>query len=167
METRYLLIISIFTGVATVALVIQTIALVGMFNGARAIRRRLMELADRTEPIVDSTRRLVEETRQHARDVFGRVHDITEATRAQVVKVDGLLNEVTLHTRANLERIDRMAAEAAERVEETMTEVQRTILTPIRGINGAAAAVRAVVGHLARRRTTMDGRPTQEEDLFI
>lgn len=167
MDTRYLLIITIFTGVAAVALVIQTIALVGMFNGARAIRRRIVELADRAEPIMDSTRRLVEETRQHARDILGKVHDITEVTRAQVVKVDGLLTEVTVHTRSSLERIDRMTEETAERVEETITEVQRTILAPVRGINGAAAAVRAVVGHLAKRRTTIDGRPTQEEDLFI
>ena len=167
MDTRFLLIISIFTGVAAVALLIQMAALVGVFINVRSIRRRLLDLADRAEPIVDSARRLVEETRQHARDVFGRVHDITEATRAQVVKVDGLLTEVTAHTRANLERIDKVTEATAERVEETVTEVQRTILAPIRGINGAAAAVRAVVGHLARRRTTIDGRPTQEEDLFI
>ncbi|HYM12661.1 MAG TPA: hypothetical protein VEU62_18125, partial [Bryobacterales bacterium] len=82
MDTRFLLIISIFTGVAAAALLIQMVALVGVFINVRSIRQRLLELADRAEPIVDSTRRLVEETRQHARDIFGRVHDITEATRA-------------------------------------------------------------------------------------
>lgn len=166
MDAQYLLIITIFTGVAALALVVQMVVMVGIFSSSRATRRRIVELADRAEPVVDSTRRLVEETRQHARDIFGKVHDITDSTRAQVIKVDGLLTEVTLHTRANLERIDRVAEDTAERVEETMAAVQKTILTPVRSINGAAAAVRAVVGHLARRRT-IDGRPTQEEDLFI
>ena len=167
MDTRFLLVISIFTGVAALALLIQMFVMIGLYVNIRAAQKRLMDLADRLEPIIDTTRRLAEETRQYARDIFGKLHDITETTRVQVQRIDELLQEVSAHTRANLDRIDRVAEDAAERVEETIALVQHTILAPVRGINGAAAAVRAIVNHLARRRSSADGRATQEEDLFI
>ncbi len=167
MDQRFLLIISIFTGVAGVALLMQVLVFVGLYTSVKSIERRFQSLADRVEPVIDASGRLVEETRQHARDVFGKLREITEATRTQVMRVDDLLQEVSAHTRANLERIDRVAEETTVRVEETLVAVQRTILAPVRGINGAAAAVRAIVETLARRRAQVDGRATQEEDLFI
>ena len=165
--SRLLLVISIFTGVAAVALLVQMFTLLGLFLAFRAVQKRTMALAERLEPIIDTTRRVVDETRQHARDIFGKLHEITEATRVQVVRLDDLLSEVSAHTRVNLDRIDRVTENAAVRVEETIAEVQRTVLAPVRGITGAAAAVRAVVGYLAGRRSSIDGRATQEEDLFI
>ena len=166
MDARFLLVISIFTGVAAVALLIQMATMIGLYFSIRSIQKRVMDLADRVEPILDTTRRLLEETRQHARDIFGKLQDITETTRTQVMRIDELLAEVSAHTRATLARLDRLVEVAAARAEETMDQVQRTILAPVRGLNGAAAAVRAVVGHLARRRASHD-RATQEEDLFI
>lgn len=166
-DTRFLLVISIFTGVAAVALLIQMFLLWGLYVRLRSTQTRLVSLADRLEPIIDATRRLAEETRQNARDIFGKLHDISETTRLQVLRIDELLSEVSAHTRANLDRIDRLAENAAQRVEETLTQLQRTILAPVRSINGAAAAVRAVVHHLAGKRAQVDGRATQEEDLFI
>ncbi len=167
MDARFLLVISIFTGVAAVALVVQMFLLLGMFFSIRAAQRRLETLADRLEPILDTTRRLAEETRQYARDIFGKLHEISETTRVQVLRLDELMSEISAHTRTNLDRIDRLAETATERIDETLVLVQRTILAPVRGINGAAAAVRAVLNHLARRKASVDGRATQEEDLFI
>lgn len=166
MDARFLFYISLFTGVAALALLIQMLMLIGLYLSFRSTQRRFLALADRLEPILDTTRHLVDDTRHHTRNMFAKFNEIAEATRVQVMRVDDLLVEVTAHTRANLERIDRVATNAADRVEETIAMVQRTILAPVRGINGAAAAVRAVVGHLAGRRSS-GGRVTQEEDLFI
>ena len=166
MDTRFLLVISIFTGVAAVALLVQMGVFIGMYLSFRALQQRALSLADRAEPILDTSRRLLEETRTHANDIFRKLGDITEATRVQVARVDEMLADVSAHTHANLERIDRVTEYAAERVQETIDQVQQTILAPVRGINGAAAAVRAVVGHLASRRGS-GGRVAQEDDLFI
>lgn len=166
MDARFLLVISIFTGVAAVALLIQVATMIGLYLSVRSVQKRLLALADHVEPVLDSSRRLLEETRQHARGIFGKLQDIAETTRTQVVRIDELLTEVSAHTRATLDRLDRLAEDAAQRAEETIALVQRTILAPVRGINGAAAAVRAAVGYLTRRRSS-GGRVTQEEDLFI
>jgi uncharacterized protein YoxC len=167
MDKQYLLVLSIFTGVAALALVVQMFLFLGLYRSIKAIQERLLAFTDRAEPLLDSTRRLVEETRTQTRDVFGKVQEIVDATRTQVVRLDELLAEVTRHTRTQLERIGRVAEDACERVEATVSAVQKTVLAPVREINAVAAAVRAVVGHLGRRRFSAVERPTQDEDLFI
>ncbi|MBI3694392.1 MAG: hypothetical protein HY238_06090 [Acidobacteria bacterium] len=166
MDTRFLWVISLFTGMAAVALLVQTFLLLALYLSMKKLQERLLTLADRLDPILDSTRHILQETRQSAREIFAKLSEITETTRVQVIRIDGLMSEVSAHTKANLDRIDRVAEDAAVRVEETVAQVQRTILAPVRGIHGAAAAVRAVVGHLARRHGA-SGPATQEEDLFI
>jgi hypothetical protein len=167
MDKQYLLVLSIFTGVAALALLIQMFIFLGLYRSIKAIAERLQVFTDRAEPLIESTRRLVEETRTQSRDLFFKVNEIVEVTRTQVVRVDELLGDVTVHTRTQLARIDRVAEDACERVEATVAAVQKTVLTPVREIHAVAAAVRAVVHTLGRRKLSAVERPTQDEDLFI
>lgn len=167
MDQQYLLVLSVFAGVAALALVTQAFLFLGLYRSAKAMQQRLMAFTDRMEPLIESTRRLVEETRTQSRDIFVKVHEIVETTRVQVIRIDELLGEVNVHTRTQLARIDRVAADACERVEATVEAVQKTVLAPVREIHAVAAAVRAVVNHLGRRRQSVVERPTQDEDLFI
>jgi uncharacterized protein YoxC len=167
MNSQFLLVISIFTGIAGIALLVQMCVFIAMFLTMRTVQKRAMQLMDRVDPLIDTTRHILEETRQQARGIFGKLNDITEATRVQVLRIDEMLAEISAHTRTNLDRIDALAAATVQRVDETVAQLQRVILAPVRGINGAAAAVRAMVGHLVKRRASVNGRATQEEDLFI
>ncbi len=167
MDKQYLLVLTVFTGVTALALLIQMFIFLGLYRSVKAIEERLMAFIDRVGPLIESTKRLVEETRTQSRDVFVKVHEIVEVTRTQVIRVDELLGDVTVHTRTQLARIDRVAEDACERVEATVAAVQKTVLTPVREISAVAAAVRAVVRHLGRRKLSAVERPTQDEDLFI
>ncbi len=167
MDQRFLLILSVFTGVAALALLVQMFLFLGLYRSIKAIQERTTALADRLEPLIESTRRMVEETRQQGREILTRAQAIAETTRVQVIRLDELLAEVSAHTRSHLERLDRIAQSTAERVEETVASVQRTVLAPVREINALAAAVRAVVQHLGRRRMPAVERATQDENLFI
>src|SRR5688572_5564777 len=109
MDNQYLLVLSIFTGVAALALLIQMFIFLGLYRNIKAIAERLRVFTDRAEPPIESTRRLVEETRTQSRDLFVKVNEIVEVTRTQVVRVDELLGDVTVHTRNQLARIDRVA----------------------------------------------------------
>ena len=158
---------TVFTGVAAAALLLQMFIFYALYRSARATQERLASLADRAEPLIDSTRKMVEQTRQQSQDILSKLQEVAETTRVQARRVDEMLAEVTVHTRAYLERMDEVAESAAERFEETVASVQRTVLAPVREVNAVAAAVRAVVGHLGRRRAAVVERPTQDEDLFI
>jgi ABC-type transporter Mla subunit MlaD len=167
MDPRLLILLTVFTGVAALALLIQMFIFYGLYRSARTTQERLASLADRAEPLIDSTRKMVDQTRQQSHDILSKMQDIAETTRLQVHRLDEVVGEVTVHTRAYLERIDEVAESTAVRFEETVASVQRTVLTPVREVSAVAAAVRAVVGHLGRRRAGVIERATQDEDLFI
>lgn len=164
---RYLFVISIFTGLTALALLAQAFVALRLFLIAKQANERVLRLADRVEPIIEISRHIAEDTRRQVREILQKATEISEVTRVQVVRLDELMAEVTAHTRANLDLADRLAASTAQRVDETMAQLQKTILAPVRGINGAAAAVKAAVSTLARRRSPTGGPATQEEDLFI
>jgi methyl-accepting chemotaxis protein len=163
---RYFLLISIFTGLTALALLAQAFVALRLYAIVKETQGRVNTLADRIEPLIATSRQIAEDTRRQVREILAKATEITEATRVQVVRIDELMAEVAIHTRTNLDLADRLAASAAERVDETLAHLQRTILAPVRGINGAAAAVKAVVTTLGRRRS-VNGPATQEEDLFI
>jgi methyl-accepting chemotaxis protein len=167
MDPRLLVLLTIFTGVAALALLTQMFIFWGLYRTARATQERLTSLADRAEPLIESTRKMVEQTRQQSQDILSKLQEVAESTRLQARRVDEMMGEVASHTRAYLERMDEVAASTADRFEETVSSVQRTVLAPVREISAVAAAVRAVVGHLGRRRGAVLERATQDEDLFI
>ena len=59
METRFLWVISIFTGVTSVALLVQMLVLVGLYRGMKQLQERMITLADRLDPILENTRRII------------------------------------------------------------------------------------------------------------
>lgn len=164
---RYLFVISIFTGLTALALLAQAFVALRLLLIAKEANARVTRLADRVEPLIETSRRIAEDTRRQVREILQKANEITEVTRVQAVRLDEVLAEVAAHTRTNLDLADRLAASAAQRVDETLAHLQRTILAPVRGISGAAAAVKAAVSMLARRRSSVNGPATQEEDLFI
>jgi ABC-type transporter Mla subunit MlaD len=167
MDPRLLTLLTVFIGIAALALLSQMFIFWGMYRSIRAAQERLTNLAERAEPILDSARSMVEQTRRQSQDILGKLQDVAETTRVQARRLDETMVEVTAHTQAYLERLDEVAASTADRFEETVASVQRTVLAPVREVNAVAAAVRAVVGHLGRRRASVVERATQDEDLFI
>ncbi|MBI3666081.1 MAG: hypothetical protein HY236_07630 [Acidobacteria bacterium] len=167
MDPRLELILTIFTGVAALALVVQMLILWSLNRSLKATQQRITSFADRWEPVADSTWRAVEETRQQVRELSAKLQELAESSRAQVARVDDLLTEVSSRTRTQLERLDRAVVITLDRVEETTAQVQRIILAPVREIQAVAAAIRAVVEYLARRGRPTVEKATQDEELFI
>ena len=167
MDARLELILTIFTGVAALALVIQMLVLWSLYRSVKATQQRITSFADRWEPVADSTWRTVEETRQQVRELSAKLQDLAESSRVQVARVDDLLTEISNRTRAQMDRLDRAVEVTLDRVEETTAQVQRVILTPVREIQAVVAGIRAMVDYLARRRRPTVERATQDEELFI
>src|SRR6185503_18981999 len=100
MDPRLLILLTVFTGVAALALLIQMYIFYGLYRSARTTQERLASLADRAEPLIDSTRKMVDQTRQQSHDILIKMQDIAETTRLQVHRLDEVVGEVTVHTRA-------------------------------------------------------------------
>lgn len=168
MEPSFQWAITIFSGVAAGALVIQVLLLISIYRSAKATQERVSSFVERVQPLADTSLRTVEEVRQQARELLGKAQQIAETTRQQVARIDDLLVEAGSRARRQMDRLDQVLETTMERAEETSAQVQQTILSPVREINAWAAGVRAIVNYLAtRRKVSTVERATQDEELFI
>jgi hypothetical protein len=81
--------------------------------------------------------------------------------------VEEFLEDASVRTRRQLDRAEIVVEDALARAQQTVELVHRGVLTPIRGINGVAAGVRAALGFLMRGTRPSPDQVTVDEEMFI
>ena len=157
-----------FTGVAAISLVVMAGMVFGMYRSSKLMRERVTSFMDKLEPLADSARKTLDETRDQTKEILVDVKELTASGRKQMATVESLLNDLSQTARLQVERVDGGVETTLRRVNETTEIVQKTILEPIRQVRGVVSAVTAVLEHLsgASRRPTPD-RATSDEEMFI
>jgi hypothetical protein len=157
-----------FTGVAAIALVAMAGMVFGMYRSSKVMRERATAFMDKLEPLADSARQTLDETRAQTKDILVDVKELTASGRKQMATVESLLDDLSRTARLQAERLDGGVELTVRRVNETTELVQKAILEPIRHVRGVVSAVTAVLEHLsgASRRPTPD-RATSDEEMFI
>ena len=157
-----------FTGVAAISLVAMAGMVFGMYRSSKLMRVRATSLMDKLEPLAESARKTLDETRDQTKEILVDVKELTASGRKQMATVESLLDDLSQTARVQAERVDGGVETTLRRVNETTEIVQKTILEPIRQVRGVVFAVTAVLEHLsgASRRPTPD-RATSDEEMFI
>lgn len=157
-----------FTGVAAICLVAMAGMVFGMYKSSKAMRDRTSQFMDKCEPLADSARQTLEDTRGQTKEILVDVKELTASGRKQMATVESLLEDLSQTARVQAERVDGGLETTLQRVNETTAVVQKTILEPIRQVRGVVSAVTAVLDHLSgsSRRPTVD-QATTDEDMFI
>ncbi len=158
---------AVFTGVAAVALLIMMAAMVAIWFSMNKLTKRSMLMMDRLEPLAETARRTLEETRSESTEILANVKTLTARGQTQMDQIDSLLNDLSDNARVQFARIDDTLQTTMGRVNDTTAAVQKTIIQPIRQVRAVTAAVTAVIDHLAgARRQTVD-KATLDEEMFI
>ena len=157
-----------FTGVAAVSIVVMAGMVFGMYRSSKVLRERTSVFMDKWEPVADSARKTLEETRDQTKGILVDIKELTASGKRQMETVEGLVNDLSQTARLQAERIDGGVETTLRRVNETTEAVQKTIINPVRQIRGVVLAVSAILEHLsgASRRPTPD-RATSDEEMFI
>jgi hypothetical protein len=133
----------LFLGIIAVATLVTAIVQVGVLVAAGLLARRLQRVIERTE--------------SELKPMFEHAHAIArDASRAAALAT------------AQVERADRLFADAAQRLEDTMTKVQTLVNAPIREGAAMVAAVRAVLNVFRDFRSGRSRSRAEDDDaLFI
>jgi uncharacterized protein YoxC len=169
MDQDFLLkVMAAFTGVAAIALVIMMGMMIAVYKSVSAMRERSTQFLDRWEPIADDAKKTLGDFRTQSTTILADVKQLTDTGKQQMQRVDTLLTDVQAAAKTSFERVDQSLQENLRRVDETTAAVQNTFLVPVKQARGVAAAVDAVIRHLAgsRRRPTVD-QVTLDEEMFI
>ncbi len=166
-QQTLLIVLTIFVAIAAVALLIQMGTMLALFLVARKLQAQVMQVWPEVQTIIGVTRRTVENIEKHVEKIGATSNSILDTTKQQVAKLDELLSDATTRAKVQIERAEMVLDDTMGRAQETVSIVQRTVLRPIREMNGVLSGVRASLAHLSRGgRPTVD-HVTSDEEMFI
>lgn len=161
------IVLTIFVGLAAIAMVIQAGMLVGIYRSAREMREKMVEILPRVESLVTSTHKGVEQSRVQIVDITTKANAILESARSQMVKVEAVVNDATDRAKVQMDRVEMVIDDTVSRAHHTVAEVQSSILWPVRELRGLAAGIGAAFGFLARGSQASVAQATSDEEMFI
>ncbi len=166
-QNTLILVLTVFVAVSAIALLIQAIALVGVFVIARQVRTKLFGVWPQVEEIVGIAKRTTQGAEKHIDQIGSTSINMLGLAKQQLVRVDELLNDASTRAKVQMERAEMVLDDTMTRVQSTVSVVQRGVLRPIREVHGVLSGVRTAIQHLGRSsRSTVD-HATSDEEMFI
>jgi len=166
-EHTLLILLTIFVGLATIAMLIQAGTLLGLFLVARTLQQKVTPMIPEIQGIVGVTRRTVESVEKHIDKIGNTSSGILDLTKQELARVDDLLADATTRAKVQMERAEMVLDDTMTRVQTTVSTVQSGVLRPVREVHGIVAGIRTAIAHLGRGgRPTVD-HATSDEEMFI
>src|SRR5665213_529084 len=140
----------IFTGVVTLAVVLQVIVLLALLFAAKAAQRKAIEqveqLRDDIRPFLETAGDVMDRVKDmtpRIRAITVNVHTASERLRDQVGHIDAVVGDVTGKTRRQVSRIDTMITDTLDAIANGTRVIQDNVMAPLRQIGGWMSAIRA------------------------
>lgn len=171
MSSTLLVVLTIFIAVTAAAVVLQAILMAGLARAVGKLAQRgdrvLEQMETRLPAVLAESEALVRESRAKAEIAGQRMVEISGILRDQVQRADGLLLEISDRARLQIIRLDETLAGALDRVDETATLIQRSILRPIKDTAAVVRGVRTGLDFFLHRRSSPPALAPQDEEMFI
>lgn len=163
----------IFIAVTTFAVVIQAGILVGLYLSVRKSTAKMEALAtevkEKTLPTVETVQTFLTEVRPKIDTIATNVSESSALVRNQLARIDATLTDALDRTRLQVIRADELLNRTMDKVEETSEIVHKTVVSPLRQVNGLMAAistgVEVFLGH--KRRSGKNGMGVPQDEMFI
>ena len=166
-QTVFLAVIAVFVAVSAAALIFQAAMLYGTYKASRELRDRIVPLTVKVDALVDTSRKTIDEARVKMGEIANRTNEILDVAKQQMETVSEVVEDASLRTRRQLQNAEIVVEDALVRAQQTVELVHKGILTPIRGINGVAAGVRAALHFLMRGTRPSPDQVNVDEEMFI
>lgn len=154
---------------ACIAFLVQTGIVIALYRVARKTQTRVLPLVDQAEPILCTTRQILEENRPRISEISAEAVEITKTTRAQAERIGDLLGDAAERAKARLAQLDKTVDDTMEQVEHVGDVMRSAVLKPVKEVNGLVAGMKAAISTyaaVAGRRSSVD-HATQDEEMFI
>lgn len=172
----------VFRWVVSVGLVLSCIAFIGQAlilaavyragkeaqKAGKDIQGKVAPLVDRFHAILDTTSRILDESRPHVADITADTSAIAKTARLQAERIGELIDDANTRARTRIAQFDHAVEQTIGQVEQVGETVKSAVTRPAREVNGLLNGVKAAVNTYAegRRRPSVD-HATQDEEMFI
>lgn len=125
-------------------------------------------MVDNITNVISTSNRILEDSRPRIAEISGEAAAIAKTGREQVERLGTLLQDAGERAQTRLAQIDHAVESTVEQIEHVGDSVKRSVLAPVKGVNGFAAGISAAVATLVHgsRKSSVDSA-TQDEEMFI
>jgi len=174
MDTQDIL-LTIFTGILGVAVLMQTFIFLGMFRAIRQLNARMEsltgDLTKQVEAVSEKTNEIlgiIREIGEGFIPIKDKMVDAADILHQRIVKIDGFLEETTGAARLEVHKLRSRIESASNRVEQLLEDVQDCVMTPVNEICAVTRGIRAGFDLLFRRRKPVSAEVEEpNEEMFI
>jgi hypothetical protein len=162
-----------FIAVTTFAVVVQAGILVGLYLAVRKSTARMEALAtevkSRVLPTVETAQNLMVELRPRIDVISNNLAESSDLVRNQLGRLDATVTDVLDRARLQVIRADELLNRTMDKVEETSEVVHKTVISPLRQVNGLMAAISTGVDVFLgqKRRHPRNGGGVPQDEMFI
>lgn len=163
----------IFIAATTFAVVIQAGILLFLYLAVRKSTAKMEALAtefkSKALPTMDTAQSLLVELRPKIETLAFNVSESSTLVRNQLGRIDATLTDVLDRTRLQVIRADELLNRTMDRVEETSEVVHKTVVSPLRQVNGFMTALSTGVEVFfgQKRRQPKNGMGVPQDEMFI
>jgi len=160
-----------FIAVTSVAVVLQTLILAGMYFSTRKMSKRMEALSTRVEeqvlPLVEKVRGIVDESTPMIRMVASNLAETSTLVRDQAGKIDEALSEFVGVARTQVANANVLAMRTMQRVDSTAEVMQHAVTSPVRHASALMDGIMAGLGQFLGGRKSRRAKTSPSDEMFI
>jgi len=155
------------------AVAFQALILVALYLAIRKTTAKMEALATevttKTLPTVQAVQSLLTELRPRIDTISVNAVESSNLVRNQLARIDATLTDALDRTRLQVIRADELLNRTMDKVEETTEVVHKTVISPLRQVNGLMSALstgfEVFLGQ--KRRQPKNGAGVPQDEMFI
>ena len=162
-----------FIAVTAGAVVIQAGILIGLYLAVRKSTAKMEALATEVRskalPTMETVQNMLVELRPKIDVMSTNFSESSTLVRNQLGRIDATLTDALDRTRLQVIRADELLNRTMDKVEETSEVVHKTVISPLRQVNGLMAAISTGVEVFLgqKRRHPRNGGGVPRDEMFI
>ena len=166
--------LTFFIAVTSVAVVLQTAILLGLYL---AVRRTTMQMEGialdfqrRASPLIENARDILADATPKLREITTNLTEASSTLKRQAEALGDTAVEIAARAGNKVAQADDMFTRALESMERTTSAVQNSVLSPVRRVNGVLHAISVGIGAFLnqKQRGRDDGRRgPSDEGMFV
>ena len=163
----------IFIAVTALAVAVQAVILVALYFAVRKSTARMEALATEVRskalPTMETVQSMLVELRPKIDVMSVNFSESSTLVRNQLGRIDATLTDALDRARLQVIRADELLNRTMDNVEETSEVVHKTVISPLRQVNGLMTAISTGVEVFLgqKRRHPKNGAGVPQDEMFI
>lgn len=164
------MVLLIFAGVITVAVVVQCLLLISFAAGSAKATKEIVslvrEIESKASPLMESATRVVETAGPKIQRAASNFAEVSEIARSKAIEIDSLTTEMVMRARQQGRRVDGIVSDTLTGVENVRGQLHHALLAPVRQVSSIVAGVKAALDKLKSRGQGERFSNLEREEMF-